>query len=349
MKHHTAIIATACLLAASSVSAHHSDAGLSMDTVAMLEGTITEFTWRNPHVYFSVAVTDAAGETVEWTVQMASTITVARMGWTPDSLAIGDRVRVGAHPALDGRPYGLFESIEKVGGVALPTSFDSESGEVEFEYAQSSVSATTIEGRWIADTSRLASYAGGLDAFTRSQLTLTEQGAAAQAAHDETSETDPQLRCLARPTPGLIFYTNLYPLEIQFNETGQTITIRSQFFDEQRTVYMDGRGHPQADERFYEGHSIGHWEGDVLVVDTTNFEDHPSPYQNGIPSGAQKHVVERYWLAEDGRRMVVEFVLEDPEYFVGSLSHRRELLYAPQMDMSPFDCDLESTGRYLSG
>ena len=47
--------------------------------------------------------------------------------------------------------------------------------------------------------------------------------------------------------------------------------------------------------------------------------------------------------------MVVEFVLEDPEYFVGSLSHRRELLYAPQMDMSPFDCDLESTGRYLSG
>ena len=42
------------------------------------------------------------------------------------------------------------------------------------------------------------------------------------------------------------------------------------------------------------GHSIGTLEGNVLIVDTRNFEDHRSPYQTGVPSGAQKHVVERY-------------------------------------------------------
>ena len=72
------------------------------------------------------------------------------------------------------------------------------------------------------------------------------------------------------------------------------IYIRSEYFDEERTVYMDGRSHPDSSQRFDRGHSIGRWEGDTLVVDTANFADHRSPYQIGVPSGAQKHVVERY-------------------------------------------------------
>ena len=110
-------------------------------------------------------------------------------------------------------------------------------------------------------------------------------------------------------------------------------------------MYMDGRGHPEG-ERYQEGHSIGRWEGDVLVVDTQNFTDHRSPYQNGIPSGAQKHVVERYQLTEDRTGMVVEFMLEDPEYVLEPMTHTRELIYSPQADMSRFDCDPESARRF---
>ena len=124
------VLTVAAFVLASPASGHHSDAGLDMDGVTTLEGTIAEFSWRNPHVYFTVEVPDESGRAVEWTVQMASTINTTRMGWTPDSLVAGDRVVVGAHPALDGRPYGLFESIEKVGGVPLPTSFDSDTGEI---------------------------------------------------------------------------------------------------------------------------------------------------------------------------------------------------------------------------
>ena len=111
---------------------------------------------------------------------------------------------------------------------------------------------------------------------------------------------------------------------------------------------MDGRGHPDNSERFHLGHSTGRWEGNLLVVDTTNFADNRSPYQNGVPSGAQKHVVERYRpMGEDGARMELQFVLEDPEYIVGSMTHSRELVYSPQTDMSPFNCDPEATRRFL--
>ncbi len=110
---------------------------------------------------------------------------------------------------------------------------------------------------------------------------------------------------------------------------------------------MDGRGHPATGERFHEGHSIGRWEAETLVVDTANFADHRSPYQNGIPSGAQKHVIERYRLLEDGTRLIVEFVLEDPEYIAEPMTHARELIYSPQMKMVRFDCDPEVTKRFL--
>lgn len=97
------------LVFASPVSSHHSNAGLNMDSVATIEGTVTAFNWRNPHVYFTVEATDESGEQVEWTVQMASTITISRMGWTRESLSIGDRVTIGAHVAHNGRPYAMLD------------------------------------------------------------------------------------------------------------------------------------------------------------------------------------------------------------------------------------------------
>jgi hypothetical protein len=123
--------------------------------------------------------------------------------------------------------------------------------------------------------------------------------------------------------------------------------IRSELYDEERTVYMDGGSHPVGGERFEAGHSIGHWEGDVLVVDTANFTDHRSPYQIGVPSGSRKHVVERYRLNEGHTHLVVDFALEDPEFLAEPLMHRRELIYSPELQIGRFDCDPETTRRFV--
>ena len=74
------------------------------------------------------------------------------------------------------------------------------------------------------------------------------------------SAENPGSRCIGLPTPGIIATTNLYPLQIQINEAEETIAIRSEFFDDERTVYMDGRGHPEGGERLHSGHAIGRWE-----------------------------------------------------------------------------------------
>jgi hypothetical protein len=118
-------------------------------------------------------------------------------------------------------------------------------------------------------------------------------------------------------------------------------------FDYRQTVYLDGRGHPENGERTYAGHAIGWWEDDTLVVDTTQFADHRDAYQIGVPSGAQKHVVQRYRLVDGGTRLQIEFKLEDPEYLVGTLTDSRELVLTPETEIAPFNCDPESARQFL--
>jgi len=325
-------------LLSSPVIGHHSDAGLDMDSVTTFEGTVTEFNWRNPHVYFTVETTKVGSEPVEWALQMGSTIVLTRRGWARDSLSSGDRVRVNIHAALDGRPYGLLESIEKEGGVVISTR--SNSPEV-------AASASTVAGIWSADTSKLGSYPGGFDGFFTAQLVLTEKARAAAAAYDPLSAENPEATCVGRPTPAMIVSTGLYPLAIEINADEDTVMIRSEFWDQERAVFMDGRGHPGSGQRFDAGHSVGRWEGATLVVDTQNFADHRSPYQIGVPSGSQKHVVERYRLIEDGTRLSVEFMLEDPEYLAEPMTHSRELIYSLHLTLSRFDCDPDATRRFL--
>jgi len=328
------------------VFGHHSDSGMDVNSVMTIEGTIGEFSWRNPHIYFTVETQDQGGEPVEWVVQMAGIRSISRMGWSAGILEPGDQVTIGLHPAVDGRPYGLFDSGAKE-GIPLPTSYDSETGELRFAAPTASGSSTTLEGRWMADGQQTTSYVDGYAGYTQTHLRLNETAVAAQAAYDMFSFENPETACLGRPTPAIIFYSDLFPIEIEFDQAQELVEIRGQFFDEVRTVYMDGRGHPAADTRFHLGHSIGQWDGDTLVVDTQNFTENRSPYQNGIPSGAQKHVVERYRRADDGTRIVVEFTLEDPEFLLEPLTDSRELLYRPDAEMLPFNCDAESTRRFL--
>ncbi len=318
---------------------HHSDAGIDMNSSVVLEGTVTEFHFRNPHAYFLIEVPNTNGEVAEWSLQMGSALGLSRRGWSRDTLAAGDRVSVEAHPAIGGRPYGIVQAVE------TPRETIAAAGIYE---PDPTARATSLEGIWLSRASEQVAYPGGIDGFFLAQLELSEKGQAARDAYDPLSPENPEAQCIGRPSPGMIVSSTRYPLQIQLNEANGTVVIRSQYWDEVRTVYMDGREHPDASVRFLPGHSVGHWEGDTLVVDTTNFLDHRSPYQIGVPSGGQKHVVERYRLIQDGARIAVEFMLEDPEYLVGQMKHSRELVYSPHVQMEPFDCDPEATRRFLA-
>jgi len=322
------------------VSAHHSDAGIDMESIVAFEGVVTDFVWRNPHVYVLVDRDGGDGEAVEWELQMGPVNVISRRGWRRDTLQPGDRVSVRAHAAQSGRTYGIIDSIDKDGGLQLAAAAGA---------APAPATTTTLEGRWIADRSVTMSYPGGFDGFFNALLTLNDAGRAAKAAYDPLSDENPEASCVGRPTPAALVSTSLYLMEIDIREEEQTVVLRSEYFDEVRTVYMDGREHPDPSERFVTGHSIGWWEGDTLVVDTRNFEDHRSPYQVGVPSGGQKHVVERYGLNEDGVHIDLEFTLYDPEFMAEPMVHSRQLNYSPHMQMFPGECDPEATSRFVEG
>ena len=235
--------------------------------------------------------------------------------------------------------YGILESVDKEGGLRLAATA-----------AAPAVTppAKTLAGKWLTDRKSVTDFpAGSFDDFFRASLSLNEKGKAAQAAFDALSTENPEASCTGRPTPAALISSGLYLMEIDLKQQEKVIVFRSESFSEVRTIYMDGRQHPAPSQRFATGHSIGRWEGDALVVDTANFADHRSPYQIGVPSGGRKHVVERYRLTQDGTHIDLEFVLEDPEYLTKPMTHRRQLIHSPSLEMFFGECDPQATSRFV--
>jgi hypothetical protein len=84
-----------------------------------------------------------------------------------------------------------------------------------------------------------------------------------------------------------------------------------------RLIYLDGRAHPPANVQWLAGHSVGHWEGQTLVVDTTNFT--PKTNFRGSPANTRQdifatehmHVIERF--TPTGENTIhYAFTVEDP-------------------------------------
>lgn len=330
--------------------AHHSDVGLDDKSVVVIEGKVTEFRWRQPHVYAEIETTER-GESVRWDVQLVAVNVLARRGWNSKTLQLDDEVIVRLHPATNGKKYGKLVSILRADGSAVATSPSN-----EFKM----IKADSLAGKWTGQRPvdappspppapvdpEVPPCTTGFDCFFKTRLVLTEDGKSAMQSYDALSSENPESTCVGRPTPAAIVSARGYLLEFDLSDADEKIVIHSEYFNEQRDIWMDGREHPQSSQTFQTGHSIGRWEGDTLVVDTRNFDDHRSPYQIGVPSGSQKHVLERYRLNDEKTAIEMEFILSDPEYISEPLQHSGTFFHAPHMQMLVSDCDPENTSRF---
>ncbi len=317
---------------------HHSDAGIEQDIIVSFNGVVTEFTWRQPHAYITIE-TNENGETIPWEIELGAPNVLQRRGWRQDSLSVGDEVFFRGHP-MNGRKYAKIVSIEMSNGDPIVIAPDEEIRQQE--------TSNSLSGKWIGDRTLFQNYPGGFDGFFLHFLKLTKKGKVARESYNPLSSENPESTCIGRPTPAALVSTWIYLMEIDIKEKEEGIIyFRSEWFNEERKIYMDGRTHPDIAETFTEGHSIGWWEEETLVVDTRNFENHRSPYQIGVPSGPEKHVLEKYTLINDGAGINMEFTLEDPEYLSEPFTHQRNLVYSPQMKMFVGECDPELTRRFL--
>ena len=92
-------------------AAHHSFAMYDSTKLVVVDGTVTNFQWTNPHVLLWVTGTTTAGEAATlWTVELpTSPGNLGRMGWSKHSLKAGDHVLVELNPLRDGQHGGSFK------------------------------------------------------------------------------------------------------------------------------------------------------------------------------------------------------------------------------------------------
>ena len=132
--------------------------------------------------------------------------------------------------------------------------------------------------------------------------------------------------------PGLprIMQLAQYPYEFLF--TPGRVTVNQEAWMQTRTIWTDERQHPEDVDPSFHGHSVGHWEGDTLVVDTIGISDELQ-FGSGERSGA-KHsdkfrLTERIYLTDDDPNILVnEMRMEDPEAleepFEVTIKYRRD-------------------------
>jgi hypothetical protein len=127
-----------------------------------------------------------------------------------------------------------------------------------------------------------------------------------------------------------------FPFEIYQSDT--LIVFKLEYYDQVRVVFLDGRPHPGDDfPHTTVGHSIGHWEDDTLVVDTTHLAS-STMMANGLGHSDEVRLIERFRLTPDGRYLHWTQDIEDPLVLnnhgvrYGVVERREGYVY-------PYDCD----------
>lgn len=310
------IISIACLVM-NATWAHHSDAVYDRSQLIAFNAKVVGFKFANPHV--TVFVEEEEGDRRQWEIETGSTPIMRRSGWSDETFVIGDVVQVRAHPSRTGELKAILNNIRSANGNTW----------LQVENAPDlTVAAESLEGVWRGEPSTELS-------MDNSTVAFTSAGIAAEYAYENTTHSQ-NSRCVPLPPP-FLNSNALYLTEIEITE--EAVFIRNEFFDVERTVFMDGRPHPENGTRSDQGHSIGWWEQDVLVVDTRLLADHRiGGAFFGVPSTSEKHVIERYSLSQDRKRAIVDIWYDDPEYLREPFVGQTTLVYSPELELYSYEC-----------
>jgi len=175
------------------------------------------------------------------------------------------------------------------------------------------------------------------------RVAYTARGKAEADAFEMWSPKDnPRLRC--RPTSVILDWVFDGAVN-RVTQEKDRIVINYGLFSFERVIHMNLDKHPAQIAPSYSGHSIGKWEGDVLVVDTVGFE--PGVIAPPVRNSDQLHVVERFKLDPAKWALTREYVAEDPVYFTDQYAGSDTVLVA-DVPYEPHPCN-ELTYEFRDG
>ena len=204
--------------------------------------------------------------------------------------------------------------------------------------AQTSAATTDISGVWNA-------MRGNYDtaSFSRGDPPMTPWGQAQFNAAKPSQgprgvklpeTTDRVYKCFP---PGMPYiYLQLFPMQIV--QSPKEVIELFEYDHTVRHIFIDGRKHPDDVTPSYNGHSIGHWEGDTLVVDTIGLNGKMWLDRVGHPDSDQMHIIERIHRVDD-KTLQVDFTFDDPKSYVKPWTALMRFRLRPDWDIIEDICE----------
>ena len=337
-----AACATAALIVmnVAAAEAHHSFAPHFDRTKKVdISGTVREYEAKNPHSYLHVNAVDENGRSREYVCESHGVTQLSRIGITPQIFKAGMKIRVVGSLSRHNPYMCFFETLELADGRVLDVNGPGGASQTPQQTALPK--RKDIFGTWLLAPIPNRSTSGPQPMMSL----LTPAGEKAVAAYDPFKD-DPTFRCdpvaIRR-----VWGAPSTPLEIV--RQGSDIVLHHEWMDVRRVIYMNMKSHPKDGKRSSLGHSIGHWEGDTLVIETANYAagvlnqyvEQPGQPTKGLLHSAVLVTVERLHLDADRQRLIVEIDMTDPEFFRQPFPRATMEYAASNLKIEPFKCSPE--------
>ena len=352
-------------------SAHHGPGQYTDGTSIFLTGVVTKQRFVNPHGYVYLDVETELGEIEPWRCEIRAATVLRRSGWSEDLLKPGTKITIEGTPgrADDNSCYLMYVTLPDGRRLERYQRFDKD-GDMVKEIDEMEVAKQTkrparlasgkpdFNGNWAypelilkgeearitnmfksifanpVDLSHGMPYMGELEQSMG--ISLTEAGEAAAAGFDFQSQRHAYTCEASNILMDWIAGTDVNRIV----QDDDKIVMNYGYMKVDRTIFLNMSEHPENIDLSLEGHSIGRWEGDILVVDTVKFKPNilrPSFGGVNVMHSEQMHVVERFTLNPEENSLTRTFVVEDPLYFTGQWK-AEDVLYITDAEYEIAEC-----------
>ena len=339
------------LLVASVAVAHHGTNGQFDHSQAVdVSGVVVKIRFVNPHSYVYFDVTTDNGEVQNWRCEMRAATALKRSGWSADMFPEGTLIRIKGVQARR-EPYGCYVeefSLDDGETISRYAKIDGGEGEVAvvsrpavLANGQPNISgdwAVPLRGGRPAGAERRGPGPGGSGpggpGGPGARYSQSEAGLAAVA--DFNAEKDnPRYHCNA---VNIIADWEFDQHINRIEQTDDTITLSYGFMDIVRVIHLNMEAQPDDITPSRAGHSIGKWDGNILVVDTIGFAEGYLDGRRGVMHSDQMHVVEKFTFDPKEASIDREFSAEDALYLTKSYTGQ-DKVFLSATPFDPYNCE----------